>query len=244
MAVLAAGEQHTTESRKAAPDHPAEPGDAGRADAVELGKITVVHHRPHPGAERGAEQQEPEPERDGHRHGHLADPVVGDGYAEHLDAPIPEQVGDVARLAGIEEPLRQAEQANRQRHRDDERGGVVGPLEPAQQPLDHDPHQRGQHQHHDGQRDRSRQPAADSQLEVHERRQHPDGAVGEVEHPRDRVREHEAHGRDGVDAAEHQPEQRELEQLRHVPLPRYAAWTAAVAFSLEPAYVITPWAMT
>ena len=45
----------------------------------------------------------------------------------------------------------------------------------------------------------------------------------------------EPHRRDGVDAPEHQPEQRELEELRHRPAdPRYAAWTASSAPALGP----------
>ena len=51
------------------------------------------------------------------------------------------------------------------------------------------------------------------ELPVHERRDHPEGAVGEVEDAGGRVGEDEAGGGDGVDAAGGDAEDRELQEL-------------------------------
>ena len=62
-----AGEQHAAERGRGEADHPAAPGDDDRPDAVQAGQLRVVDHRPHPGAERRAEQQEAQPEGDEQR---------------------------------------------------------------------------------------------------------------------------------------------------------------------------------
>ena len=64
------------------------------------------------------------------------------GTLEQLDAPVAEQERHVARLARVEQPLRDAEQADGERDGDDERGGEVGALEPAEQALGGQPAER------------------------------------------------------------------------------------------------------
>jgi hypothetical protein len=218
--VLAAGEQHAAQARQREADHPADAGHAGGPHPVEPGQLAVVDHRTHAGTERAVEQQRAQAEGDGGGHEHLEHAVVRDGDAGDPDASLAEEERCVAGLAGIEQLGGQAEQADGERHRHHQRRGVVGAPEAPQQALGHQAHGRGQ-DHHDRQHRDWRGPAAvDPQVVVDERRHHPDGTVGEVEHAGHGVGEHQAHGRDGVDAAQHEAEQGELQQLGHPPAPR------------------------
>jgi hypothetical protein len=218
--VGAGREQHPAEGREREPDHPADPGHGDRLDAVEPGQLGVVDDRPHAGAERRVEQQEPEPERHEQRDHDLRDAVVGDRHAPERDPVVAEEVRDEPRLVGREHLLREPEQPDGERDRDDERRRVAGALEPSQQPLGEQAGEGGEHQDDEPERERQRQVVLDPQLVVPEGGDHADGAVGEVEHPGHGVGQDEAHGRDRVDAPEDEPEERELDQLGHAGAPR------------------------
>ena len=79
---------------------------------------------------------------------------------------ISEQGRHVPGLPGGEHPLGQPEQADGQRDRDDERGGVVRSLETTEQALGAEPGQRRAEEHDDSERERGGQPVADVELEV------------------------------------------------------------------------------
>ena len=166
------------------------------AGAVEGGQFPVVHHRPHGRADTGAAQQET------HRHGN------GDSHREH-DEPVPgklrrtqvdtvvdaEQIRHSSWCIGFPDVANHRQQQHHDRHRDHElhhqRSG-------AQPPHDHrikrHSQRRGEQADHHEQGEDGMPAPVHVELPVQERREHPDGALGEVEHPGSGVDHHQPGG--------------------------------------------------
>ena len=193
------GEQHAGEGGEGAAQHPAERGHPAGVGPDQFGQLPVADHGPGLQAEMGPAEEVGQ--GDPGRHGHADDDRLVDADVHPRD---PERPGreDGRHLAGV--PPVDGHGQRLQGHKEAEGrhdvGGGGGPLETAEEEtVDEHPEQRGDHQHR--QRDGQRR----GQAGVHPQGiedvggEHPHRAVGEVEHPRRGVGQHQPHRGQGVD---------------------------------------------
>ncbi len=184
-------------------------------DGAELG---VVDHGPHGDAEARAPEQQPQAE--GHADGgeHRRDLVPRDHEVDDGDAAVAPQAGDACAArcprsasarpwnasssASVTTSLvaTDAPRSSRRMTRTSRRTPMIGA-------HDAEGHEQGE---------RRRPAPVDAQLPVHEREEHPDGAVGEVEDARGDVGDDEPGGRDGVDRGDGDAEDQEREERLQV----------------------------
>ena len=193
------GSQHdAAESGQRGADRPGESGHDVGAAAVQLEQVGVVHRGPHRRADPGAVQEQVERTRDHAREQDRDDLVRRHVGAEDLEPAAGEERRDGPHLRRPD-LLGDTDQRDQQTHRDDEDHPHRRLAQPAgQEALDEDAQRRRDHQQHEEQRDRVRQGLTLGEVPVHERQQHPEGTVRDVEHPGGAVGQHQARGRDGV----------------------------------------------
>ena len=177
----------------------------------------VVDHGPHGHAGAGAGEQQTDAHGDEHTAAQGDRLVVGDVDAEELELRrVAEEQAVGARHAGAPDPLRQRDQPQHDADGDDDFGHVSRLAQPPHDPdVEDDAQQGSQHDEHGEERERRRPVPAVAELPVGECRQHRHGALGEVEDARGRVGQDETGGRDPVDGAGDQPEDRVGEEQVH-----------------------------
>ena len=211
-------DEHPGERGEEAAEHPAERGRGVGVAAGEAGELAVVDHGAHGHAEAGPVEEQPQPQRDqarGRQH-HQAVPRDGDAADVHQPG-VAEERGQRVGLGGAArgpQHVADADEGGEQADGDHDLGdGRRLTHLPHDHALDHDAHERRQHQQHQEQRQGRRQVVVDAQLPVGVGRDHPDGAVREVEDAGGGVGDDQPARRDRIDARRGEAQDRVLQEL-------------------------------
>ena len=223
-------EHHARRPRERRAEHEREHDHAVDVDAHHRRRLAIVGGRPHRLAHARPRHEQPEHDHQREGRGDDHDPKqrhahVADVEAVEEERPAGEREGVVVALLGAEHQLHRVREEERDAERTDQRRDPRGVAErPVGEALDHDAEhraaghrrERDQHQQQPGRHLRIRRAAQQlERAEADERPDHEHVAVGEIEELQDPVDERVAERDQGVDAAQREAVDRELDEGVH-----------------------------